>query len=106
MECSLHRALRGTRAVLSRVQPRDLDGPTPCASWDVRAHVNHFVGTARWRAVTIAGDGGVADPDYAATDYMAAYEESIRIAVTAFGADGVMDRTIRLPFGEFLALSC
>ena len=96
MECSLHRALQGTLAVLTRVRPEDLDGPTPCASWDVRALVNHFVGTARWWAATIAGDGGVADADYAA-----AYEESIRIAVAAFGADGAPDRTIALPFGEF-----
>ena len=32
---------------------------------------------------------------------MAAYEESIRTAVTAFGAGGALDRTIRLPVGEF-----
>lgn len=101
MECSLHRALQGTLAILTRVQPGDLDAPTPCASWDVRALVNHFIGTARWWAVTIAGDGDVADADYTAGDFVAAYEESIRIAVAAFGADGALDRTVRLPFGEF-----
>jgi uncharacterized protein (TIGR03086 family) len=101
MECSLHRALQGTLAVLTRVRPKDLDGPTPCASWDVRALVNHFVGTARWWAATIAGNSDVADADYAAGDFVAAYEESIRIAVAAFGADGALARTIRLPFGEF-----
>ncbi len=31
---------------------------------------------------------------------MAAYEEGIRIAVIAFGADGALSKTIRLPFGE------
>jgi uncharacterized protein (TIGR03083 family) len=66
MEGSLLRALQGTLAVLTRVRPKDLDGPTPCASWDVRALVNHFVGTARWWAATIAGDSDVADADYAA----------------------------------------
>ena len=101
MECSLHRALQGTLAILARVRPEDLDGPTPCASWDVRALVNHFVGTARWWAATIAGDGDIADADYAAGDFVAAYEESIQIAVAAFAADGALDRTIRLPFGEF-----
>jgi uncharacterized protein (TIGR03086 family) len=101
MECSLHQALQNTLAVLTRVRPEDLDGPTPCASWDVRALVNHFVGTARWWAATIAGDDGVDDADYAAGDFVAAYEESIRIAVAAFGADGALDTTIRLPFGEF-----
>jgi len=32
---------------------------------------------------------------------VAAYQESIQIAVAAFSADGAMDRTIQLPFGEF-----
>jgi uncharacterized protein (TIGR03086 family) len=101
MECSLDQALQGTLAVLAKVRPEDLDGPTPCASWDVRALVNHFVGTARWWAATISGDGGVIEADYAAGDFVAAYEESIRTAVTAFGADGALARTARLPFGEF-----
>ena len=80
MECSLHRALQGTLAILTRVRPKDLDGPTPCASWDVRALINHFVGTARWWAATVSEDGGVAEADYAAGDFVAAYEESIRTA--------------------------
>jgi uncharacterized protein (TIGR03086 family) len=100
-ESRLDRALLGTRAILAKVRPADLDAPTPCASWDVRALINHFVGTARWWAATIAGDGEVADADYAAGDFVAAYEESIRIAGAAFGADGALDRTVRLPFGEF-----
>jgi uncharacterized protein (TIGR03086 family) len=101
MECSLHRALEDTLAVLTRVRLKDLDAPTPCASWDVRALVKHFVGSARWWAATISGDGDVADADYAAGDFVATYEESVRIAVAAFGADGALDKTIRLPFGEF-----
>jgi uncharacterized protein (TIGR03086 family) len=101
MECSLDQALQGTLAVLAKVRPEDLDGPTPCASWDVRALVNHFIGTARWWAATISEGGGVIEADYAAGDFVAAYEESIRIAVTAFGADGALAKTIRLPFGDF-----
>ena len=75
--------------------------PCKCASWNVRTLVNHFVGTARWWAATISGDSGVIEADYAAGDFVAAYEESIRIAVTAFGADGALAKTIRLPFGDF-----
>jgi len=101
MEYQLDQALQSTLTILTKVQPKDLNAPTPCASWNVRALVNHFVGTARWWAAVIAGDGDVADADYAAGDYVAAYEESIRIAVAAFGADGAMDRTVQLPFGEF-----
>jgi uncharacterized protein (TIGR03086 family) len=101
MEYRLDQALQSTLIILTKVQPKDLNAPTPCASWNVRALVNHFVGTARWWAAVIAGDGDDADADYAAGNWVAAYEESIRVAVAALGADGAMDRTVRLPFGEF-----
>jgi uncharacterized protein (TIGR03086 family) len=101
MECPLNQALQSTLAILANVRPGDLDAPTPCASWDVRALVNHFVGTARWWAASITGDGEATEADYAAGDFVAAYEESIQIAVAAFAAEGALDRTVRLPFGEF-----
>jgi uncharacterized protein (TIGR03086 family) len=100
-ECPLNQALQSTLAILTRVRPRDLAAPTPCASWDVRALVSHFVGTARWWAAVIAGQEAVDDTDYAAGDFVAAYEESIRVAVAAFAAEGALDKVVRLPFGEF-----
>jgi uncharacterized protein (TIGR03086 family) len=100
-ECPLNQALQSTLAILTKVRPGDLAAPTPCASWDVRALVSHFVGTARWWAAAIAGQDAAADADYAAGDFVAAYEESIRMAVAAFGAEGALDKTVRLPFGEF-----
>jgi uncharacterized protein (TIGR03086 family) len=96
----LSRALQGTLTVLTKIQPGQLDAPTPCASWDVRALINHVTGSARWWAGTISGAADPAAADYAAGDYAAAYQESIQIALAAFGADGVLDRTVRLPFGE------
>jgi uncharacterized protein (TIGR03086 family) len=101
MEYPLNQAMQSTLAVLTKVAPDDLNAPTPCASWDVRALVNHFIGTGRWWAAMIAGDDGGADTDYAAGDFVAAYEESIAIALGAFAADGALERTVRLPFGEF-----
>jgi uncharacterized protein (TIGR03086 family) len=100
-ECPLNQALQSTLVILTKVQPGDLAEPTPCASWDVRALINHFVGTARWWAAIIAGEDASADTDYAAGDFVAAYEESIRIAVAAFSAPGALEKTVRLPFGEF-----
>ena len=96
----LSRALQGTLTVLTKIQPGQLDAPTPCASWDVRSLINHVTGSARWWAGTITGAADPAAADYAAGDYAAAYQESIQIALAAFGADGVLDRTVRLPFGE------
>lgn len=97
----LERALNSTMAVLQKVQPADMDAPTPCASWDVRALINHFTATARWWAGVVSGTSDPADADYASGDFVAAYEESARMATTAFDTDGVLGRMIRLPFGEF-----
>ena len=75
----LDKAPRSTLAILVKVQPGQLDAPTPCASWDVRALINHFIGTAHWWA-GIDGDEGVFDDgdgrDYAAGDFVAAYTEA------------------------------
>jgi len=114
----LDKALRSTLAILVEVNPGQLDAPTPCASWDVRALINHFIGTAHWWAGVIDGEDSASEDsasedsasedggdgtavDYAAGDYVAAYTEAVKIAVAAFGADDVPGRTIRLPFGEF-----
>jgi uncharacterized protein (TIGR03086 family) len=94
-------AMESTLAILTKVQPADLYGPTPCASWNVGALINHFTGTARWWAGVLAGAGDTTDADWASGDFVGAYEESIRIARAAFEADGALERTVRLPFGEF-----
>jgi uncharacterized protein (TIGR03086 family) len=101
MECPLDQALQSTMAVLTNVRSQDLNAPTPCASWDVRALVNHFVGTARWWTAMVTGEDVGPDADYAAGDFVAAYEENGRMAVAAFAAEGTLERTVRLPFGEF-----
>jgi uncharacterized protein (TIGR03086 family) len=101
-ECPLNQAFQSTLAVLTKVRSGDLAAPTPCASWDVRSLINHFVGTARWWAAAIAGQEEAADGyDHADGNFVAAYEESIRIAVAAFSAEGALDKRVRLPFGEF-----
>jgi uncharacterized protein (TIGR03086 family) len=109
-DSALNQSLHSTLSVLTKVGPADLGAPTPCASWDVRALVNHFVGSARWWAAVAGGpeaaggadDGGLADlADFAAGGVVAAYEESIRLAVAAFAVEGALDKTVLLPFGEF-----
>ncbi len=79
-------ALESTLAILAKVQPADLDAPTPCASWNVRALINHFIGTARWWAAALDGHLDDTEADYAAGDFVAAYQESGRIARAAFAA--------------------
>jgi len=100
---ALKRSFESTRAILAQVRPGDLDAATPCASWDVSALVNHFVGTARWWAGTVsgAGAGAAGEVDYAAGDSVSAYEESIAIATSAFATEGVLAETFRTDLGEF-----
>lgn len=102
MECPLSPALQSTLAILAKVGPGDMDAPTPCVSWNVRALINHFVGTSRWWASLAAGvQATPADTDFAAGDFVAEYEESIALAVGAFGAEGVLNKLVQIPFGTF-----
>lgn len=98
----LSRAFASTRAVLARVGPDQLDAATPCASWDVRALVSHFVGSARWGASAAMGAGyETNDEDFAAGDFLARYDGTIVRALAAFGSAGVLEKNIVLAFGEF-----
>ena len=54
---NLARAFASTRSVLDNVKTDQLDDPTPCKSWTVRALINHIVGGAQWfGATTEAGE--------------------------------------------------
>jgi uncharacterized protein (TIGR03086 family) len=98
----LSRAFGSTRAVLAKVGPGQLDDPTPCASWDVRALINHFIGAARWGASAVMGTGyEVNDEDYSAGNFLASYDVSIKLALAAFETIGVLEKKIELAFGEF-----
>jgi uncharacterized protein (TIGR03086 family) len=97
----LDRAFASTRAVLAEVQPGQLEARTPCALWDVRALINHFIGTARWAAASVSGTEQAADEDHAVGDFVARYDESIQAALAAFGAEGALEATLALPIGEF-----
>lgn len=97
----LDQAFQSTMAVLTKVRPDQLTAPTPCASWDVHALINHFVASARWWAITVAGEGEPADADYAGGDFIAAYQESIKLTTAVFEADGALEKMVTVPWGEF-----
>lgn len=100
---NLEKAFASTTRVLANVEPDQLDDPTPCASWKVRDLVNHVVGGTYWfAAVAETGQApSVAEaPDFAGEDFNAAYAEGAKQAVAAFRAEGAMEKTMTLPFGE------
>lgn len=94
-------AVASARTVLANVQAEDMSNETPCAAWNVNELVNHLVGTQHF---FLAGLQGTApsdeEIDYAAGDFLAAYDEVSAVAVEAFAVEGVMQRTFKLPFGE------
>ena len=52
----------------------------------------------------VSGDPGLEaaeGEDYAAGDFVAAYEESIRVTLGAFAAEGAAERIVTAPFGRF-----
>ena len=66
--------------------------------------MNHLVGGSFFFvASTEAGqspEGGEAQ-DFASGDFAARYDEGTRLALAAFGAPGALEKTVKLPFGEF-----
>jgi uncharacterized protein (TIGR03086 family) len=97
----LETAVQSTRGVLAGVSRDQLGLPTPCASWTVADVINHVVRGHHFFAASIRGERPSTDqPDFAAGDFMAAFDDASAASLAAFGADGAMERTVRLPFGE------
>jgi uncharacterized protein (TIGR03086 family) len=99
----LAQAFASTAGVLSGVDDQNLDGSTPCASWQVRELVNHIVGSAAYFAVTVEtgeAPAGGDMPDFCEGDFVTEFNRSAARAVKAFEAEGAMDKTLKLPFAE------
>lgn len=100
----LEQAISVSRNVLAAVKPDQLTSSTPCASWTVSQLINHIVGAQFFFGTLIEGGapGGEA-PDFAASDYLATFDEATAKTVAAFQVDGAMARTVTMPFGAMPA---
>jgi len=99
----LEAAFAQAAGVLETVSPEQTDLPTPCTSWKVRDVVNHLVGGPRYFAVTAETGTAPAQgemTDFARGDYRTEFAAGAARAVAAFRAEGAMDKTMTLPFGE------
>ena len=86
-------AVSSTRAVLAAVDRGQLANPTPCASWDVAGLINHVVGVQYFMQATMNGTEPTGqDEDYAAGDYLAAFDAASAGSLEVFGAPGALDR--------------
>jgi len=80
--------------------------PTPCADWDVRTLVNHIVNEELWVPELLGGKtvdevGDRFDGDLLGNDPVAAWESAAARALQEVEADGAMERTTHLSFGDF-----
>ena len=98
----LEQAIETTRGVLAKVQPDQMGQPTTCASWKVSDLINHVVGMHFFFASTARGEERSSDapPDFSAGDFAATFDQGAAASVEAFTADGAMERTMHLPFGD------
>lgn len=102
----LERAIAAGKTVLAGVTKEHMDGPSPCASWDVRGVLNHLIGAQDFFTVSIKGGAPSGDDDgvdYASGDYRVAYDEGTAATLAAFQAPGALDQMLKLPWGEMPA---
>ena len=81
------------------------DAPTPLPGWDVRRLVHHLVEEEVWAPPLFAGEtieqvGDRFAGDLLGDDPLAAFDAAAAAAVAAVSADGALDRTVHLSFGD------
>lgn len=97
----LEQSIATAHSVLAGVQTDQLDLQSPCAKWKVSDVVNHIVGGQRFFIDALQGrqpDG--TEADYASGDFVASFDDLSRQCLAGFQADGALDQTYTLPFGE------
>jgi uncharacterized protein (TIGR03086 family) len=92
-------AVRTSIDLVTRVTGADLARPTPCADWTLHGLLRHMIAQHYGFAAAAGGDGDLARWRLRALgeDPAAAYRAAAACVLTAFAADGVLDRDFPLP---------
>lgn len=101
---ALFRAVDQAVRLVALVTPEHLDAPTPCTEYDVRHLTGHLVAVLR-RIAYVAGGGHAFDVPSIVLDlpddgWSAAAEANAADLRAAWADDAVLDRVLRLPWGE------
>jgi uncharacterized protein (TIGR03086 family) len=106
----LQRVVDTTNGLLSNTTEAQLSNPTLCTEWTVKDLVNHMVSGATMFAIS-AEQGSIPDAelgklmssDNVGSDPQGAWDTAATRAMKAFEQPGVMEKMVKLPFGEMPA---
>src|SRR6478609_9657360 len=103
----LQRVVDTTTDLLGNTTDAQLSNPTLCTEWTVKDLVNHMVTGATMFAIS-AEQGSIPDDqlgtlmggDNVGSNPQVAWDTAAQRALKAFEAPGVMEKIVKLPFGE------
>ena len=106
----LGRVVDETTRLVEGTTPEQLGEKTPCTEWTVRDLINHVTGGGTMFAIS-AEQGSVPDEvlgqlmggDNLGDDYKSAWKAASARALQAFEDPAVLEKQVRLPFGEMPA---
>jgi uncharacterized protein (TIGR03086 family) len=105
---AFEQAVASTAEIVKGVRAGQMKAPTPCAEWDVRALLNHVIGTL-WLSEALLTDavprhpmlpGGMPGSDLTGGDPSAAYAEAAVAALAAAAAVDALTRVHATPLGD------
>ncbi len=100
----LERAIEIAGNVIANVDESQLSSPTPCASWDVAALINHMIGGQAFFAAAVNGEPPSGEEtDAASGDFRAAFATAAADCIAAFQSLDDMTSVVKAPFGEMPA---
>ncbi|MDT3440725.1 MULTISPECIES: TIGR03086 family metal-binding protein [unclassified Pseudofrankia] len=105
---ALDRAVASTSGIVKTVRPDQLSAATPCTEWDIRALLNHLVGTL-WLGEALFTDGAPRHPmppgglpatDLVGDDPAVAYETASAALLAAARVGDTLTRIHTTPLGD------
>lgn len=102
---SVARVLDEAHTIIASASDADLAKPTPCATWNVSALIEHMIGVVT--NFGMAFGGGQLTPPAApagagatSAGLGATYRQAVDTLLDAARAPGALDKSLKLPFGE------
>ena len=106
----LGRAVDEVSRLVQGTSEDQLGVQTPCAEWKVRDLINHVTGGSTMFAISAeTGDvpdelmGKLMTEDQLGDDFKQSFKDASTRAMAAFSKPGIMEQTVKLPFGEMPA---